>query len=96
MKPTTRSAQPRMRARLPRDGLSERVRTPSGLMVTFESPKSELVAGDDQAHKPTDQHDGQGQKRIFGTQRDVLEAQHPEGQHQTRYTINPSTNPTAA
>ena len=45
----------------------------------LREPKERTSCGDDQAHKPADQHDRQGQQHIFGAQRDVLEAQHPEG-----------------
>ena len=96
MKPTTRSAQPRMRARLPRDGLSERVRTPSGLMVTFESPKSELVAAMIRLTNPQTSTMGRGSSIFSGPRGMFWKRSIPKGSTRTRYTINPSTNPTAA
>ena len=96
MKPTTRSTQPRMRARLPKDGLSERVRTPSGLMVTFESPKSELVAAMIRHTSPQTSTMGNGSSIFSGPSGMFWKRSIPKGSTRIRYTINPSTNPTAA
>ena len=95
-KPITRSTQPRMRARLPRDGLSDRVRTPSGLMATFESPKSELVAAMIRLTNPQTSTMGRGSSIFSGPSGMFWKRSIPKGSTRIRYTINPSTNPTAA